>query len=155
EGRELGVDRQEEDCRKLADRLGVRVVHIYKDNDISASTRSRKKRPNYQRLLSDARTGLVQVILAHTTSRLTRKPREPEDLIDLSVEHGTWFEYVRSPSFDLNTADGRRIARMLAANDAGEAEATAERVARAKLQKAQLGEWHGGVRPYGYERDGI
>jgi DNA invertase Pin-like site-specific DNA recombinase len=139
----------------LADRLGVKVVGIYKDNDISASTRSRKTRPDYQRLLADARVGLVKVIISYTSSRITRKPREHEDLIDLAVEHGVWFEYLRSPSFDLNTADGRRIARMLAANDAGEAEATAERVARAKLQMAKAGKWHGGVRPYGYEKGGI
>ncbi|MFC1406122.1 recombinase family protein [Streptacidiphilus jeojiense] len=150
-----GKKKQEEDCRRLADRLGVRVVGVYKDNDISASTRTKRKRKDYQRLLGDASTGFLKVVLAYTTSRITRKPRENEDLIELAEAHGTLFFYVASPDFDLNTASGRMIARILAAKDAGEAEETAERVARAALQRAEAGKFHGGGRPYGYEKDGV
>lgn len=151
EGRELGVGRQQEDCLALAGRLGCAVYDIYKDNDISASTRSRKTRPQYQRLLADARAGAITVIVAYTTGRLTRRPREHEDLIELSEQRGVRFHYVASPSFDLNTAAGRRVARILAANDAGEAEDTAERVARAKLANAVRGQYMGGARAYGFE----
>ena len=151
EGRELGVGRQQEDCLSLSNRLHCIAYGIYKDNDISASTRSRKIRPDYQRLLTDARAGLIDTIIAYTSSRLTRRPREHEDLIELAEEYGVQFYYVASPSFDLNTAAGRRIARMLAANDAGEAEDTAERVARAKLANAVRGEYMGGARAYGFE----
>jgi DNA invertase Pin-like site-specific DNA recombinase len=151
EGRELGVGRQQEDCLSLSDRLHCVVYNIYKDNDISASTRSRKIRPDYQRLLTDARAGVIDTIIAYTSSRLTRRPREHEDLIELAEQYGVQFRYVASPSFDLNTAAGRRIARMLAANDAGEAEETAERVARAKLGNAVRGQYMGGARAYGFE----
>src|SRR5688572_6170081 len=75
EGRELGVERQGDDCAELAHRRDWEVVDTYIDNDMGASTRSRKKsRPEYQRLLSDARTGRFQVIIAYTSSRLTRRP---------------------------------------------------------------------------------
>lgn len=154
EGRELGVTRQEEDNRRLADRLGVNVVDVYKDNDISASTRTKKKRPDYRRLLRDAETGRIKVIIAYTSARITRRPRENEDLIELAEKHGTVFQYVASPAFDLNTANGRLIARILVANDAGMAETTAELIARKKLERAQNGQFHGGSRPYGYEKDG-
>lgn len=150
EGRELGVERQEEDCRALAARLGYEVVAVFRDNDLSASTKSKKKRPGYTTMLKDAKAGLFDVILAYTTGRLTRRPREHEDLIDLAVDHGVEFQYVRSPSFDLNTAQGRRVARTLAAQDAGEAEEIAERIQRQKQQAAIAGEWRGGRRPYGY-----
>lgn len=151
EGRELGVGRQQEDCISLSNRLQCITYSVYKDNDIGASTRSRKIRPDYQRLLSDARAGLIDTIIAYTSSRLTRRPREHEDLIELAEEYGVQFQYVASPSFDLNTAAGRRIARMLAANDAGEAEDTAERVTRAKLANAVRGQYMGGARAYGFE----
>jgi site-specific DNA recombinase len=151
EGRELGVGRQQEDCLSLSDRLHCVVYHIYKDNDISASTRSRKTRPDYQRLLTDARSGAIDTIIAYTTSRLTRKPREHEDLLELAEQYGVRFYYVASPSFDLNTSSGRLIARVLAAKDAGEAEDTAERVARAKLANAVQGQYMGGARAYGFE----
>lgn len=155
EGRELGVERQEEDCRKLADRLRMQVHGIYVDNDISASTKSKKRRPEYQRLIADAKAGLFDTILAYTSGRITRKPRENEDLIELGESYGIRFEYLRSPSFDLNTANGRMVARMLAAADANEAEQTAERVARAVEQRAKAGKFHGGTRPYCYEADGV
>ncbi|MEV7162981.1 recombinase family protein [Streptomyces microflavus] len=154
EGRELGVARQEEDDRRLADRLGVNVVEVYKDNDISASTRTKKKRPDYRRMLRDAEMGRIKVIIAYTSARITRRPRENEDLIDLGEQHGVVFQYVASPAFDLNTANGRMIARILAASDAGTAETTAELITRKKLERAQAGGFHGGGRPYGYEKDG-
>lgn len=155
EGRELGVERQEEDCRALAGRLGFTVAEVYRDNDISASTRSRKIRPDYRRMLKDAHSGRLQAVLAYTSGRLTRRPRENEDLIELAESCGTTFHYVASPSFDLNTSAGRRIARILAANDAGEAEDIAERVSRQKLQAATDGVWKGGRRPFGFAADGV
>lgn len=155
EGRELGVGRQEEDCRLRAAVLGLSIIEVYIDDDISASTKSKKNRPAYNKMLADARAGNFDVILAYTSGRLTRRPREHEDLIDLSVECGVRFEYVRSPSFDLNTAQGRQIARTLAAQDAGEAEQIAERVARQKEQAAATGLYRGGPRPFGFEADGV
>lgn len=155
EGLELGASRQTEDCDAHAARRNLVIIADYCDNDISASTRSSKPRPEYARMLADARAGNFDVILAYTTGRLTRRPREFEDLIDLAERRGTEFEYVRSPSFDLNTASGRRVARILAANDAGEAEDIAERVARQKVQAAANGEWLGGRRPFGFEPDGV
>src|SRR5213078_4676766 len=88
EGRELGVERQEADCRALAERLGLHVVDVYIDNDLSASTRSRKDRPRYRQMLADARAGKVTTVIAYTSGRLTRRPREHEDLIDLATGHG-------------------------------------------------------------------
>ncbi|MDM4720141.1 recombinase family protein [Micromonospora sp. WMMA1363] len=155
EGLALGVERQDEDLDALADRLDLVVVADYCDNDLGASTRSRKPRPDYRRMLADARAGRFDVILAYTSGRITRRPRENEDLIELAEQHGITFEYMRSPSFDLNTSAGRRIARILAANDAGEAEDIAERVQRQKDQAAAAGLWKGGRRPYGYEDDGM
>ncbi len=149
EGKALGVERQESDARALAARLGLEVVATYSDNDISASTRTRAVRPDYRRLLADAAANRFDVVLAATSSRITRKPREFEDLIELAEQHGIRFEYDKSPRFDLNTADGRMLARMLSAADAAEAERISERTRRAKLQARIDGKWHGGWRAYG------
>jgi site-specific DNA recombinase len=152
EGRELGVSRQDEDLDALAARLDIEVVADYTDNDISASTRSNKKRPRYDAMIADARSRSFDVILAYTSGRLTRRPREHEDQIELAERYGIKYAYVASPSFDLNTAAGRRVARILAANDAGEAEDIGERVARAAAQRAANGKFHGGVIPFGFKR---
>lgn len=154
EGKALGVARQDKDTDVLARRERLKVVGRYVDNDLSASTKARKERPAYQRLLADAKAGKLDVIIAYTSGRLTRKPREHEDLIDLATEYGIRYVFVRSPSFDLNTAQGRRVARTLAAQDAGEAEEIAERVKDEVKQRAEQGRYHGGPRGYGISADG-
>jgi len=151
----LGVERQIEDCQTLAQRLGYNVVGVLEDNDISASTRSKKNRPAYNEMLALARAGQVDVILAYSNSRLTRRVREYLDLIDLVVKHGVLIKTAVSGEHDLNTADGRAVALTLATWDQAEAERTSERVKRAKQQMADRGEYRGGRRPYGYEKGGI
>ncbi len=146
----LGVARQEEDCRKLAKREGFTISDVYVDNDISASTKSRKPRPSYNRLLADARTGRIDVILAYSNSRLTRRPAEWLQLIELANTGRIRVKTVASGEHDLSTADGRAVALTVAAWDAAEAERTAERVARAHKQLAESGA-HNGPRPYGWD----
>lgn len=151
EGRELGVKRQEEDCRRLAKQLGVRIVRPpFCDNDRSASTNTNERRPDYEAMMQLLKTSSVKVVIAYSSSRLTRKPMEHEDLIKLAQARGTQFHYVRGPALDLKVAANRRIARWEAANNAGETEELQERVVRKKLADAVQGKTNGGPRAYGY-----
>jgi site-specific DNA recombinase len=150
-----GVARQEEDCRALCQRNGWTVAEVYVENDISASTKARAARPLYAEMLARARAGEFGAIVAYSNSRLTRRPREFEDLIDLAERRGTVIHTVVSGNDDLATADGRMIARIKASVDVGEAERTSERCARAKMQAAEKGLYRGGPRPYGFEKDGV
>ncbi len=152
EGRQAGVERQEQDCRLLAHERGWEVLEPpYRENDTSASTRSRTKRPVFERLLADAAAGRFSILLAYSTSRLTRRPLEYERLIALTTATSLQIHTVVSGSVRLDTADGRALARVLAAIDAAEAERLSERVKRAKLGRAEQGLWHGGPHPpYGY-----
>ena len=70
EGAGLGVDRQREDCEALAKQLGIEVVAIHTDNDLSAY--SGKPRPGYLQLLDDLRAGHADTVLAWHTDRLWR-----------------------------------------------------------------------------------
>jgi DNA invertase Pin-like site-specific DNA recombinase len=149
EGKRLGVKRQEKDNRSLAECLGVKVKKIYSDNDISAGPASKKPRKDYDAMLSAAREGGITVIIAYSTSRLTRRTREHEDLIDLAVTYGIRFYFVASPTYDLNTADGREAARNAAARDTGEVERLQERIVRKKQEDALDGKYPGGQRTYG------
>lgn len=155
EGLELGVARQEQDLRAAAEQAGDEIVDTYCDNDRGASTRSKKPRPDYDRLLADARAGRINRIWAYTSSRLTRRPLELEGQIKLAEQYGVQFAYLRSPTFDLNSADGRQIARIMAATDAAEAERTGERVSRTFQQIAESGGYRGGPRPFGWQSDGV
>jgi site-specific DNA recombinase len=150
EGQELGVKRQEEDVRALATSLDVTLVNIFIDNDISASTNSHEHRVGYEEMLGQCEVGPVKIVLAYTSSRLTRKPEETERQIKLARQHGVQYYYVRGQALDLQVAANRRMARYQAANDAGEAEELQERVLRKKLQDAREGKTSGGPRAYGY-----
>ncbi len=152
EGRQAGVERQEQDCRHLAAERGWLVLEpVYRENDVSASTRSKKRRPVFEQMLSDLSDRSAGVLLTYSTSRLTRRPLEYERLIELTSRTGLEIHTVVSGPVRLDTADGRALARVLAVIDAAEAERTSERVSRAKLQRAEQGLWHGGpCTPFGY-----
>lgn len=155
EGLELGVIRQYEDIHELAIYRKIRLVKIYCDNDIGASTRSKKPRPDYADMITCARVGEFKWILGYSNSRLTRRPSELEDLIVLHEQAGTKLLTKVSGEADLATADGRMMARVMAAFDAGEAERTGERVARKHVELAKDGKLCGGIRPFGWLGDQV
>ncbi len=150
----LGVARQEEDCRALVKREGWTLVEPpYVDNDISASSLSKKPRPQYDAMLAAVRAGTIDVIVAYSNSRLTRRMRELLDLIELHDQTGVLIHTVVSGNDDLSTADGRMVAQIKASVDQAEAERTAERLKRAFLAKAQKGAVNQGTRPFGWGDD--
>lgn len=153
EGLALGVDRQEEDCRALAEQEGLTVGQVYRDNDTGASTRSRKARPQYDAMMARAGRGDFSSIIAYSNSRLTRRPLEWDQLITVAESQNLRVLTIASGRVDLGTADGRAVARTIAAWDAAEAERTAERVARKHLENARAGKPVGGTRPFGWEDD--
>lgn len=153
EGRRYGVRRQERDCRKLAEELGVDVVVVLVENDISAY--SGKPRPKYDRMLTMLRNGEADGVLALTSRRLQRRYREAFDFLDLVEEKDLLVATVKGGTYDLTTADGRREARRKAVDDQHEAEEIAERVRDAKKDNLREGTYRGGPRPFGYESDGV
>lgn len=151
EGAGLGVKRQEDDCRSLADRLGWDVVDVYPDNDISAY--SGKPRPHYERLLGDVRAGHIGAIIAWHPDRLHRSPRELEDFIDLIEARRVGVQTVKAGEYDLSTPSGRAVARTLGAWARYESEHKAERIKDKHIELASRGKsTGGGHRPYGYRR---
>jgi DNA invertase Pin-like site-specific DNA recombinase len=150
EGKELGVQRQEEDIRKLAARLGVTLVRIYCDNDRSASTNSDEYRPDYEDMMGQLEVGPVRIVLAYTKSRLTRKPEENERQVKLGRFHGVQYHYVRGQALNLQESQDRTWDRIQNAFDAGTAEVIQELTLDKKKQNARHGKWDGGVRTFGY-----
>lgn len=153
EGGGLGVERQEADCRALAERLGWKVVAVFVDNDLSAY--SGKKRPQYEQMLRAVETGAVHGIIAWHTDRLHRRTVELESFVSLAESHGLQVETVTSGQLNLSTASGRMVARMLGAAAQHEIDHARERMKAAKAQMAAAGKYRGGPRPYGYETGGL
>lgn len=154
EGRELGVERQLRECQALADRHGLTAGQPYVDNDKGASTRSKKRRPDYERLIRDIEAGKVRTVVAYSLSRLTRRPREGEAIIDLAERRGLMVHTVASGDPNLRTADGRMIYRMVVAIDCAESERISERITLEARQRAEMGRNMGGPRRFGRSMDG-
>jgi site-specific DNA recombinase len=74
-------------CERIAERHGFRIVAQYADEAISGGTAS--KRPGYLQMLTDARTGKFDVIMAEDVSRLWRNLAEQSprlaELNDLGI----------------------------------------------------------------------
>ena len=152
EGLERGVDRQRADITARAKRDRVKIVRWYVDNDRGASRYSRRPRKDYLQMLADVKAGVAGgFIYSYSNSRLTRRPRELEDLLDLYDETGILIRTIVSGDDDLSTADGRMVARLKVTVDAAEAERISERVRRDARARAESGRPHGGgSRPYGW-----
>ncbi len=77
----LGVARQVKDCQELSRRMGWRVGETFIDNDVSAS--NGRPRPQYQAMMQALSCGELGALVVWDVDRLTRTPRELEDVVDL------------------------------------------------------------------------
>ncbi len=146
---EKGITRQKEDVTALAGRLDGTVATLYSENDTSAYKKRRIKplngrsvwrvyRPEFRRMLADYEDGKIDGIIFYDIDRLSRQPRDLEDLIDLVEYYKRPVETVTG-AIDLRTSNGRAMARVLVAMANKSSEDTARRVAHARLQVAQEG----------------
>ncbi|MEJ7647956.1 MAG: recombinase family protein [Nakamurella sp.] len=147
-GEGLGVARQIADCEAEARRRGWTVTARFTDNDVSA-TRS-KRRPEYERMLTAAAAGRITGLIVWDVDRLTRTPRELEDVIDLADRVGLALASVGG-EIDLSTPQGRMTARIKGSVARHETEQMSRRIRRKFDDRAQAGSPHGFV-AYGYRR---
>jgi site-specific DNA recombinase len=153
DGTALGVKRQVEDCRRTAEQLGWTVAEEYVDNDVSAY--SGKRRPAYERMLTDIAEGLRDAVIVYHADRLTRRPLELEQFLEVittaQVRH---VRFASGGDIDIANGDGLLVLRMLAAVAANESAAKSRRVRRKMVEVAEAGRPHGGSnRPFGYQAD--
>ncbi|WP_051940079.1 recombinase family protein [Phaeacidiphilus oryzae] len=150
---QTGVDRQEEICREIADRLGVTVdpKHVYIDNNRSAWKRDRQ-RPYWDSMLIAMQASEFRHVIAYHPDRLMRQPRDLEDLLQISDEkkivlHG------QVNRRDLSDPDDRFILRIEVAHACRSSDDASRRIRDKFDQKAEDGTPHGGKRIFGYQKD--
>ncbi|WP_280477881.1 recombinase family protein [Nocardia asiatica] len=159
-GEGLGVARQDADCRKLAERLAaergaIAEITVFTDNDISASSYTRKKRPEFNKLCEAIERDQLDVVISWHDTRLIRQMRELEDFIDLINAHRVDVQFCMAGRWDLSTASGKMQARIGGVVAQHESDLKSERIRAARVQQALAGKFHGGIRPYGFEPDGV
>lgn len=153
-GERLGIERQLEDCRRLAESRGWVVAQEYVDNDISAS--GGRVRPEYAQMLEDIAAGDRDAVIVYHLDRLTRRPIELEEFTAICDRAGLSMLATVGKDINLANGDGMLMARIQGAFAAQESTRKSERLRRKALQVAESGMPNGGYkRPFGYERDRI
>lgn len=148
----LGVQRQERECRELAERNGWTVAEVFEDDDVSAYRPG--KRPAFNRLMALLAAGELNALVVWHPDRLYRHPQDLEQLVAVCEKYKVQVASVMAGSVDLGTASGRMVARMLGAAGHHEVERMAERTRSKHLELALNGKRPGGgARPYGYDYD--
>lgn len=146
-GEELGIQRQLEQCEALCVARNYRVTEVITENSVSAT---KGERPGYKQLISLIGSRAVDVVVVLRMDRLLRKLTDLETLIDLSETTGVGIAAVDG-NYDLSTANGRLVGRLLAVAARGEVEMKNERRILANKQAAALGKPYGTGRAYGYQ----
>ncbi|MFM9378566.1 recombinase family protein [Gordonia sp. VNK21] len=157
-GEGVGVERQEEACRSLAELHGYTVVgdaagEVFCDNSLSAY--KGVERPRFKALCALIESGEIDRVYVYSTDRLARRTRDLLDLMDLMRPRGVTVHAVTGEGIDPASANGALITTILGAVAEQESAHKAERIRAAYEQRAHSGKPKtGGRRLFGYETDG-
>ena len=146
EGRQLNLDGQVRRCREMAEALGWEVTDVYPDEDRPAAGRD-PCRPEYERLVSDLRSGRINAVVALDQDRLVHEPYELELL--LRVFEDTGARHLMTNEGEV-TSEGVLHARIRASISAEEVRKMKARHKRKQEDIARDGRWGGGFRPFGF-----
>lgn len=67
--RDVSIDQQVKECKKYAEKLDLKVIGIYADR---ALTGTNDRRPDFQRMISDAEKGAFAYVIVYTLDRFAR-----------------------------------------------------------------------------------
>jgi len=157
--RGAGVSRQREALQLLCKMLSSSgpstwTIHRhYSDNDVSAY--KEVVRPEFELLLRDLESGLVEGIVVYDLDRLARRPKDLERVIDIfdgaaKAGRRLWFATVHD-KIDLSSPDGLTLARVMVAFANKSSRDTARSVASKHRATALTGRPVGGTRPFGWD----
>jgi DNA invertase Pin-like site-specific DNA recombinase len=150
EGTSLGT--QQAWCRGQIQTLGWQFVDEYIDAGLSGAD---SNRPQWQRLLADARAGKFQSVFVYDLDRFTRDMLDGLQATRELRALGITLHDAKNPDMDVASADSQFMTgiRLLVAEE--ERRAIKERTVRGQRAKLTAGEWAGGKPSYGWRLEGI
>jgi site-specific DNA recombinase len=150
-GLRLAVQRQEDDCRQVAERLGWSVAGMYVDNDLGASGFATKPRAGYKRLLDDLKARRLDAVVVWMEDRSHRQVIELAEFVRTCRAAGIKRYASVGSEYDLSDPDQVTILFFKARMAEAEVKKISVRVKRKLKELADSGKYHGGPKPYGYE----
>ena len=136
-------------CLKgLCDYKGWEIYDYYEDASISAKTGN--LRPEFDRMMEDAKKKKINTVLAIKLDRLTRSIYDWENIMKLSEKYS--FDIVcANDDINTTTANGKMITRIMMSVSQNEIERTSERTKFGLAGAIKAGHIQGQT-PYGYNR---
>lgn len=156
DGHEIRVENQVKDSTELITNLiadeprqFVNTGHIFTDDAISAY--SGAPRPGYEAMCRAIESGQVSGVALLDQSRLVRRMRDLIGLIELVDRTGFHIYPVNGTPYDLESANGKAMARNIVNMGEWESDIKGERLRAWSKGRADRGLAPGGGKPYGYE----
>ncbi|MBU3189177.1 recombinase family protein [Clostridium bowmanii] len=134
-------------CKHECRHLGIEKFLIYEDEGFSGKN---IKRPQFQKMLIDAREKEFDVLICYRLDRISRNISDFSTLInELDNLHVSFISV--NEQFDTSTPMGRAMMYIASVFAQLERETIGERVRDNMLELAKSGRWLGGQTPLGYE----
>ena len=149
QGESLSIDHQRTILRKYAEEHGFTVYDEYIDDGVSGTT---FQRPEVQRLLDDAKTGVINTIIVKDLSRFGRNYIEVGQYVDyVFPAFGIRFIAIQD-NVDTENRDSNAMEMMPIMNIFNEWHAanTSKKIRAVWKAKAKEGVFHGKKATYGY-----
>ncbi|MHB8064392.1 MAG: recombinase family protein [Ruminiclostridium sp.] len=153
-GKGESVENQIQMCKEYAIKfLGCfeKDFLIYEDEGFSGGNTNR---PQFQRMLKDARNKLFDIIICYRLDRISRDVSDFSLLINELERYNVSFISVKE-QFDTTKPMGRAMMYIASVFSQLERETIAERIRDNMLQLAKTGRWLGGTTPTGYKSEVI
>lgn len=145
----LGVDKQGQLCKFQLLAMGVdesRIV-VFDENNTSA-TKGADKRPEYLRMLAEAKAGRIGGVMVFVQDRFTRDIDELRSLFKLGIRLAT----SSTGEVDWTDPDQKASSQIATINAEREVELISKRVKSNSAMRASLGMAHGQA-PFGWRRE--
>ncbi|WP_027309457.1 recombinase family protein [Caloramator sp. ALD01] len=146
-GKGESIENQINICKDYLSKLGIYDYIIYEDEGYSGKN---VDRPEFKKLLADAKKRKFQVLICYRLDRVSRNIADFSNLINTLEKYEISFISV-SEQFDTSTAIGRAMMYIASVFAQLERETIAERIRDNMLELAKSGRWLGGQTPTGFK----
>lgn len=146
-GKGESIDNQITLCKDYLEKIGINDYLIYEDEGFSGKN---IKRPEFQRMLKDAKDKKFDTLICYRLDRVSRNIADFAHLIQLLEKYNISFISV-SEQFDTSSPMGRAMMYIASVFAQLERETIAERIRDNMLELAKGGRWLGGQCPTGFK----
>ncbi len=126
-------------------------VYRYEDEGYTGANTDR---PDYNRLISDVKDGIINVVVCYKIDRISRDVLDFSNFFSLLSEYNVEFVSIKE-QIDTSTPLGRAMMYICSVFAQMERETIAERVTDNMIELAKSGKWAGGKAPIGFERERV